>query len=63
LRSAIERGAEVVVMRGYDLWRVAVPELGRLKVIRPSNPQSAYISRRSVGNANFNAIVRAVIES
>ncbi len=61
VRRAVRRNAVIVVVRGYDLWRVAVPELNdHSLVFRPHNAQSAYITEASLGRRGFRAVVAAL---
>jgi hypothetical protein len=56
VRSSIQRGAEVVIMRSRTLWESAVPELRsytRLHIAK--NPRSPYLSRGNLG-ASFAAL-------
>lgn len=61
VRRAIERDAVVIVMRGRDLWRVAVPELdARSRVFTPTTPRSAYLTERTLGRRGSSAVVEAL---
>ena len=61
VRRAVARGAVIVVMRGFDAWTVAVPELADHRLVfRPKNPQSAYITEQALGRTAFRAIVDAI---
>jgi hypothetical protein len=61
VRSAIARGAVVVVMRGRTLWTRRIPELASYpRAFRPKSSQGAWVSP---GNCEgFDAIVSAIRE-
>jgi hypothetical protein len=57
VRSAIQRGAEIVVMRSWRLWSEAVPELSaypRVHFVR--NPRNPSLSPKNLANG-FNAVL------
>lgn len=61
VRRGIARDAVIVVLRGYDLWRVAAPELDdHHLVFQPSNPQSAYLTEGTMGRRAFRTILDAL---
>lgn len=48
VKQAMKRGAEIIIMRGKDLWFAAIPELASYpRLHQASNPRSPYLS---VGN-------------
>jgi hypothetical protein len=56
VRSAIERNAEIVVMRSWRLWASAVPELAtHTKVHHVRNPRNPSLSAGNLG-ASFEAL-------
>jgi hypothetical protein len=64
VRGAIQNGAVVVVMRQWEHWRAAVPELipyeQHKRVFQNPNPRQAAVSRRNLGGDAFDAIVTAL---
>lgn len=57
VRRAVERGAEIVVMRSWKLWRLAVPQLLHSRKIHfVKNPRNPSLSPANLGNA-FNVVV------
>ena len=56
VKAAVERGADVVVMRSHRLWSEAVPEVNhyrRLHVVR--NPRRPFLSAGNLGES-FNVV-------
>jgi hypothetical protein len=63
LREAMNRKADIVVMRGKARWVKLVPELrkySRLHYLR--SPQSGSLSRKNLGQKSFRRIVRRLEE-
>jgi hypothetical protein len=62
LREALRRRSHIVVLRSYDRWLGAVPELGKHAarlVHRVSNPRSPSLSPGNL-NASFCSVCRAL---
>jgi hypothetical protein len=61
VQRAINRGAVIVVMRGWERWRAAVPGLNGYPLgYRKPNPRQAVVSRRNLGDEPFDALVSAL---
>jgi hypothetical protein len=61
VRQALERGALVIVMRKWDAWRTAVPDLSSYpRLLRNPNPRQLAISPGNLGRDAFAEIVHAV---
>jgi len=64
VQRAIDRGAVIVVMRGWERWRAAVPGLNGYPLgYRNNNPRQAAVSRRNLGDEPFDALVSALTAS
>jgi hypothetical protein len=60
VREALDRGALILVMRGRELWEVAIPELGdHPNVLHGKNPQSVYVTPDNV-DGDFERVLAAV---
>lgn len=61
VREAAVAGALVLVMRQWESWRAAVPELiGYPRLFRNPNPRQAAVSATNLGQATFDAVVAAL---
>lgn len=61
VREAAAAGAVVVVMRQWESWRAAVPELiGHPGLFRNPNPRQAAVSPTNLGEETFGALVTAL---
>ncbi len=58
LRSAMERGAEILLMRSESALRKAVPQLAEYDYLRANSAQSGYVTRNNV--PGFDRIIKAV---
>jgi len=61
VRDAIDRQATIVIARGEQLWRGAVPELAAYpKLFRLSNPRTASLSEANVREGGHASILAAI---
>ncbi len=64
LKSAIERGCEIIVARGFKLWVEAVPELALYsKVSRLNSAQNIALSSGNMGPDTFARIAATLIST
>lgn len=64
VERAMERGAVIVVMRGWARWTAAVAGLSTYPLgYRNPNPRQAAVSRRNLGNETFDALLSALTGS
>ncbi len=62
VRKAMERKAEIVVMRSDALWINAIPELANYKHLHcAANPRSPYLSRGNL-KGSFNTVAQRLLE-
>ncbi len=60
VEQAVQRGATVVVLRGWSAWRVAVPRLNDYPGAVWAFPRAGTISPRSCGVEPFQRVLRAL---
>jgi hypothetical protein len=61
VREAVSNGAVILVMRQWESWRAAVPQLIPYdKTFRNQHPRQAAISRSNLGNETFEAMLTAL---
>ncbi len=61
VRSAIDRGAVVVVMRGEKLWKESIPKLKRYSwAFRLKNPRNVVLSPGNFTGSGFDDVVSAI---
>jgi hypothetical protein len=58
VREAVAAAKPIVIIRGYSLWRSAVPELDRTRVITLRSPRAASVSPGNMDSDDFRELVR-----
>lgn len=58
IQAAMDRAAEILVMRSETALRTAIPELSKHEYLRANSPQSGYITRNNV--PGFDRIIDAI---
>ena len=58
VREAVAAGKPIVIMRGNQRWRSAVPELDRARVIKLRNPRTPSVSPGNMDSDDFCELIR-----
>ncbi len=62
VREAAARGAEMVIMRAANRWRLSVPTLDQARPTMLRNPQNPWLSPNNLGADNFRRVVAALTD-
>src|SRR5262249_47227366 len=62
VRAAIERGAVIVCMLGWNRWLEVLPELGPLGVRRAHNPRTTWVTPKNLGVDAYHAAVARLLK-